>query len=286
MSGKIAHDAALVNRIIPFSCVDGPGNRTAVFLQGCGFDCRYCHNPETIGACVHCGECVAACPTGALTADGGTVCYDIAKCVMCDACIKVCPHSACPRTRALTPDQVMREVAKNIPFIRGVTVSGGECTRWRDFLVGFLGLAKERRLHTLLDSNGSYDFSSDPQLMAVTDGVMLDVKAWDAAEHMRLTGQDNEPVKRNLRWLAAQGKLQEVRTVIVPGLFDYEDTVRQVCRVLVETGRLETRYKIICYRPMGVRKSEQERLKPPSQDTLNALATLAREYGLSDVVLT
>ena len=285
MSDKIARDAALVNRIIPFSCVDGPGNRTAVFLQGCGFDCRYCHNPETIGACVHCGECVAVCPTGALTADGGTVRYDIAKCVMCDACIKVCPHSACPRTRALTPDQVMREVAKNIPFIRGVTVSGGECTRWRDFLVGFLGLAKERRLNTLLDSNGSYDFSSDLQLMAVTDGVMLDVKAWDAAEHLRLTGQDNELVKRNLRWLAAQGKLQEVRTVIVPELFDYEDTVRQVCRVLQETGRLETRYKIICYRPVGVRKSEQDRLKAPSQDMLDALAALAREHGLSDVVI-
>lgn len=285
MSGKPVNDAALVNRIIPFSCVDGPGNRTAVFLQGCGFDCRYCHNPETIGACVHCGACVASCPTGALTAEAGRVRYDIAKCVMCDACIKTCPHSACPRLRLLTPEQAMAEVAKNMPFIRGVTVSGGECTRWRDFLVGFLSLAKARGLHTLLDSNGSYDFSADPQLMDVTDGVMLDVKAWDAQEHLRLTGQDNEPVKKNLRWLAAQGKLQEVRTVVVPELFNCEETVREVCRELREAGRLQTRYKIICYRPMGVRKSEQDRLKPPSQETLNALASLAREYGLSDVVL-
>jgi len=38
----------LVNRIIPFSSVDGPGNRTAIFLQGCNFNCSYCHNPETI----------------------------------------------------------------------------------------------------------------------------------------------------------------------------------------------------------------------------------------------
>ena len=57
---------ALVNKIIPFSSVDGPGNRTAIFLQGCNFNCQYCHNPETIHLCGHCGVCVGACPTGAL----------------------------------------------------------------------------------------------------------------------------------------------------------------------------------------------------------------------------
>ena len=38
---------AVINRIIPFSSVDGPGNRTAIFLQGCNINCKYCHNPET-----------------------------------------------------------------------------------------------------------------------------------------------------------------------------------------------------------------------------------------------
>lgn len=38
----------LVRRILPFSSVDGPGNRTIIFLQGCNFNCHYCHNPETI----------------------------------------------------------------------------------------------------------------------------------------------------------------------------------------------------------------------------------------------
>lgn len=57
---------APVNRIIPFSAVDGPGNRTAVFLQGCNFNCKYCHNPETRKLCIHCGDCVEGCPGGAL----------------------------------------------------------------------------------------------------------------------------------------------------------------------------------------------------------------------------
>jgi len=38
----------IVNKILPFSSVDGPGNRTGIFMQGCNFNCAYCHNPETI----------------------------------------------------------------------------------------------------------------------------------------------------------------------------------------------------------------------------------------------
>ncbi|MBS7527721.1 radical SAM protein [Fusibacter paucivorans] len=37
-----------VRNIITHSAVDGPGNRLVIFLQGCNFNCRYCHNPETI----------------------------------------------------------------------------------------------------------------------------------------------------------------------------------------------------------------------------------------------
>ena len=45
-----------VNKIIPFSVVDGPGSRFAVFFQSCGFSCAYCHNPETMRMCTGCGS--------------------------------------------------------------------------------------------------------------------------------------------------------------------------------------------------------------------------------------
>ncbi len=276
---------ALVNKIIPFSSVDGPGNRTAIFLQGCNFNCQYCHNPETIKVCVHCGACLEYCPAGALYREGGKVHYDHTKCVFCDECFKHCPHTSSPRIRLMEPRDVMREVGCNMPFIRGITVSGGECTQQADFLYELLSLAKAKGLDTLLDSNGSYDFSQDEKLLSVTDGVMLDIKAWDAQEHLHVTGCSNDMVLKNLQYLVQTGKLEEVRTVIVPGLFDTEGTVRNVSRTLApHLGKRSIRYKIIAYRPMGVRSAYQA-LRSPTQEELKLHAEIALSEGMKDVVL-
>jgi len=275
---------AIINKIIPFSSVDGPGNRTAVFLQGCNFNCRYCHNPETINECVNCLKCVSFCKTGALTAEAGMVRYDSSKCVLCDECIHNCPSLSSPRTCLMDVEAVVQKIKRNMPFIRGITVSGGECTRQRDFLVELLSDCKALGLETLLDSNGSYSFSADKELMAVTDGVMLDIKAWNCGEHVNVTGQGNESVMDNLRFLIESNKLTEVRTVVVPELFDAEETVGKVCETLAGYSRTDIRYKIIKYRENGVRP-EYRSLVPPTDNYLDKLKGMAESYGLSDIVI-
>ena len=127
---------AVINRIIPFSSVDGPGNRTAIFLQGCNINCKYCHNPETRKMCVQ-----------------------------CDTCIHVCPNYSSPRTCEMTPEEVYAKVKKQIPFIRGISVSGGECMLHPDFLTELFRLAKQDGLGTLIDSNGNISFEDYPELM-------------------------------------------------------------------------------------------------------------------------
>ena len=273
---------APVNKIIPFSSVDGPGNRTAIFLQGCNFKCAYCHNPETISACIHCGACVKACPAGALQMENGRVVYDICKCTLCDACIKACKNMASPRIRWMDADAVLHEVEKNRPFVRGITISGGECTLHRNFLLELAQKAKAAGLHVLLDSNGSYDFSADPELVSAIDGVMLDVKAWDEAVHFKLTGISNAMVRENLSYLAQAGKLEEVRSVIAPGVMDAEATVENVSRILAAHGG-NIRYKLIQYRPMGVRAQFKETLRIPENEYIQSLAAKANASGAANV---
>lgn len=277
---------AVVNKIIPFSSVDGPGNRTAVFLQGCNIDCRYCHNPETRKLCRQCGLCVEHCPKGALSigADGKVV-YAPEKCVQCDTCIHICPYDSSPRTREMTPAEVYERVKKQIPFIRGISVSGGECMLEPDFLTELFRLAKQDGLTTLIDSNGTIPFEQYPELMKVSDGVMLDIKAFDTKEHEKVTGAPNDIVLANAVYLAHTQKLYEVRAVIVPDLYDTERSVRDMgefLKPLLKFGKF--RIKVIAYRPMGVRE-QYSHYQVPDGKWLSYLSGILRSQGFEDIII-
>ena len=280
-------NSALVNKIIPFSAVDGPGNRTAIFLQGCNFSCKYCHNPETMHVCLNCGECIKYCPTGAISLVDGKVVYDYKKCCFCDSCFKHCPNNSSPRVRNMTAEEVMVEVKKNVPFIRGITVSGGECTRWPEFLHELMVLAKNEKLSVLLDSNGTYDFIKDEEnLLENCAGAMLDIKAFSLKDHQAVTGVDNGMVIQNLKYLAEIGQLEEVRTVIVPGLFNTKETVDNVSKIIAPyLNKRSIRYKIICYRPFGVQEEYKNILQAPTKEELEEHASIARNNGIKDVVI-
>lgn len=242
---------APVNRIIPFSNVDGPGNRMAIFLQSCPFQCWYCHNPETINMCIHCGICVPGCPSKALTMTDGKVHWDESLCEQCDSCIKICPHLASPKILTMSSDDVIEKLKEVAPFVRGITVSGGECMMHPEFLEELFGKVKALNMTSLIDSNGFVRFEEYPGLMGVCDGVMLDVKATDPRFHQQLTTHDNASVMDNLHYLLSVNKLTEVRIVCLPR---FDEQNRKTIEDVVSIVKDQARIKLIRYRPYGVRQ--------------------------------
>lgn len=270
---------APVNKIIPFSNVDGPGNRTSIFFQGCPFNCMFCHNPETIHLCEDCGECVAGCPVGALSVDAaGKVRWNSQACVQCDACIKTCPRDASPKIRWMTVQDVLAEIRRSLPYISGITTSGGECTLHNEFLIELFSEVQKLGKTCLIDSNGSFDFAADPRVLAVSDGVMLDVKAADPAWHRQMIGAPVDMVFKNLDYLLKTRKLFEVRTVILP---DRDAENEQTVRAVAERIGDACGYKIIRYRPYGVRERYQKTLGEFETDAVYAerYAQFARDLG-------
>ncbi|MGL5693533.1 MAG: YjjW family glycine radical enzyme activase [Peptostreptococcaceae bacterium] len=241
---------ALVNKIIPFSCIDGPGNRTAIFFQGCNLKCTYCHNPETINKCIDCGRCIDTCPTNALELKNNKVVWYEEKCVECDNCIKTCKSLSTPRTKEYSVDELFEEIKNIRPFIQGITVSGGECTLNADFLIKLFKRVKEElNLTCFVDTNGTIDLSQYEELVNLTDKFMLDVKCIDEDEHVKITGLSNEIVLKNLHYLLDKDKMYEVRTVVASNL-NNEKTIKEVAKIINN----RCHYKLNAYRKYGVRK--------------------------------
>lgn len=201
--------------------------------------------------CTHCGDCVKQCPTQALAMVEGKVHWNKDLCCNCDTCIHVCKHMASPKIQWMEVEQLVQEVLSFRSFIRGVTVSGGECMNYADFLLDFFREVKRQGLGALIDSNGYYDFKNYPELLSLSDGVMLDVKAVDPILHKRLCGQENSTVLANLDFLLEQGKLEEVRTVLLP---QQEKQNKKTIAYVAEHIKNRCRYKLIAYRPFGVRE--------------------------------
>ena len=224
---KGAELRAMVSRWLPFSCVDGPGNRLVLFLQGCNFRCPGCHNPHTMGLCDHCGDCVPGCPGRALAMQEGRVSWQAELCTHCDRCLDVCPRHASPKTRQMSVAEVLALLRRYGPLLTGVTVSGGEATTQLPFVIALFtaikGAPDLAHLDCLLDSNGSLAEAGWQRLLPVLDGAMIDLKGWRESVHHSLTGQGRERVLASLQLLARAGKLAELRLLQVPGRSDFLD---------------------------------------------------------------
>lgn len=276
---------AHVSKVLRWSAVDGPGNRLVLFLQGCNFACPGCHNPHTIGICNACGDCIPACPRGALSLAGGRVAFDAGLCDDCDLCLRACPISASPMTQELSVGDVLALLRANRPFLNGLTVSGGEATMQAKFVEALFAAVKAdpalAGLSCFIDSNGHLGPKSWQRLLPVTDGLMLDIKAFDPATHLTLTGIGNAKSLASVRIAHAAGKLYELRFLMVPGFTDTEAEIAALIAFAQSLGQV--RVKLNAFQHHGVQGAARDWPKMPRAGVEAAAARL-RAAGVGEVV--
>ena len=157
---------------------------------------------------------------------------------------------------------LIREYERNQAFYRkgGITVTGGEALMQIDFVLELFSLAKEKQIHTCLDTSGiTYHPGTSPYnakldaLMEVTDLVLLDLKHIDPREHKTLTGHDNAGILAFARYLAKKKIPAWIRHVVVPGI---TDDPGQLTRLGEFIGMLPnvTALDVLPYHVMGVAK--------------------------------
>ena len=116
----------------------------------------------------------------------------------------------------------------------GITVSGGEPLLQMDFLLEFFRLAKEAKVHTVIDTAGNPFTREEPffgkfkALMEVTDLLLLDIKEISKERHQALTGCANSNILDMARYLSDIGKPVWIRHVLVPERTDFDEDLEEL----------------------------------------------------------
>ena len=162
-------------------------------------------------------------------------------------------------------DEILEMFERNRSFYRtgGITATGGEPMVQMDFLLELFTKAKEKGIHTCLDTSGimfvenreSETFAKIEKLMAVTDLVMLDIKHVEDEAHQKLTGQSNDKILNFARYLDAIKKPVWIRHVVVPGITNQEVSLMKVGEFLKTLSNVE-KLEVLPYHTLGENKYE------------------------------
>lgn len=171
----------------------------------------------------------------------------------------------------------------------GLTVSGGEPLLQPVFTRALLAGARELGLHTALDTSGFLGGRADDGLLAATDLVLLDIKAWQPATYRKLTGGALEPTLAFARRLAQLNKPVWVRFVVVPGWTDDAEQVAGIAAFTASLGNVE-RVDVLPFHRLGLGKYQRLGLRfplgdvaPPAPDVLDRVRAQFATAGLQAV---
>ena len=248
-----------VHRIIPFSNVEGYGNRTSIFVQGCNANCLYCHNSETI------------------------------------------PMKS-KDSKMYTVKELVEIIKNQIPYIRGITVSGGEATLYHQFLKELFVEVRKLGLTCYIDTNGFFDYNTIFPLIEETDKFLYDIKGLGSSidnlcfsenllevKHLEKNAHNrfgkNSEHLTSLDLLLKQDKVEEVRLVYVKNTYDTEMVVDTIYKHLKAYPNVI--FKLIRMHSRGLPKERLMLLKGsmPSTRDYELIKSMVIAKGFSKLVL-
>jgi len=234
---------------------DGPGIRTTVFFKGCALSCAWCHNPEgrrrdaelawSAEVCVDDGSCLHSCERDALVRALPSR-IDRERCDLCEDCVAVCPSGALTVVgERWTIDALLAAIVVDQPFFDasggGVTLSGGEPGLYPEYAGELAQRLRQAGIHVLLETAGAWEPRRfHAHLYDHLDAIYFDLKLLDAAMHRRWCGADNRQILENFERLFARSRDGGVpvlpRVPLIPGVTATPENLDGLAGFLREQG--------------------------------------------------
>jgi pyruvate formate lyase activating enzyme len=263
------------------SLEDGPGIRSVVFFKGCPLRCVFCQNPETrdpgveiafsARECIHCGRCEDTCSQGAIDLEfPGRIHRE--RCICCGKCVSVCPGRGLRLIGAYyTVESLIELLLRDFPFYRhsggGVTLSGGECTLYPEYLERLLKPLKARGVHLALETSGYFYYEPfGEKILPYTDLIYYDIKIADPELHREYIGKTNHRILDNLyRLFQEKGVEVHPRIPLIPGVTAIRENLSAIVDLLCGAGAENV--SLLPYNPMGIEMAVNLGMpKPPLKE--------------------
>jgi pyruvate formate lyase activating enzyme len=238
-----------IHSVETFGAFDGPGIRYVLFLQGCPFQCQYCHNRDTWSTRQNQMMSVEEVmqdyfkyekfyKNGGLTVSGG-------------------------------------EPLLQLPFVMDLF----KMAKSRNIHTCLDTSA------ACFDPKRDTHFKT---LMGYTDLVLLDIKHMDEEKHKELTGSTNQQVLAFARLLDEMGVYVQIRHVLVPSITDDVEHLKQL-RSFLDTLTNIKSIEVLPYHTKGKRKWIEmglsyplEHIGEPSYESIElAQNILTKDYSFA-----
>ena len=197
--------------------------------------------------------------------------------VFLQGCLMRCKYCHNPDTwgvginKKLSVSEILKKYDSVKEFCKGgITVTGGEPLLQIDFVMELFKAAKEKNIHTALDTSG-VTFTPNhtekfDELIKYTDLVLLDIKHIDNEEHKKLTGHSNENILEFAKYLSDKQTPVWIRHVVVPEITYNEECLAKLGQFLKTLNNVQA-LDVLQYHNMARGKYKELGIDYPLEGT-------------------
>lgn len=180
----------------------------------------------------------------------------------------------------VTPEELVNKLKRYRPYFErsggGVTFSGGDPIRQPEFLIEALKLCKEEGIHTCIDTAG-FGVGQYDEILKYTDLVLFDVKDITKEGYKNVTLMEIDESLNFLESMKRNNTKMWIRHVVVPGLTDGEEHIREFKRYISDIDNVE-KVELLPYHLLGVNKYDSLNMKYPLIDTPEMSEEVVEKY--------
>ncbi len=138
------------------------------------------------------------------------------------------------RNTDLMPDAVVEACIRN--NCQSIAYTYSEPVSFYEYMADTACIARERGIKNVMVSNGYINPGPLRQLITSLDAANIDLKAFDEALYLKLTGGTMQPVLDTLRTLLENNVWLEITNLVIPSWTDDMDMIGRMCDWLAKNG--------------------------------------------------